>query len=84
MLTQIADYENQVPTDILQPSQTRYLSYFEEVLNGFIPLNKPLILQRIIMSGIPDVEGGESSNSSTPREGSSDDDDLRGGASRRR
>ena len=37
----------------------RYLEYFSEVLKGFIPLNKPLILQRIIMNGLPDVEDDE-------------------------
>jgi phosphatidylinositol-3,4,5-trisphosphate 3-phosphatase and dual-specificity protein phosphatase PTEN len=49
---QIADAHS--PTTLL-PSQQRYLGYFDEVLHGFIPLNKPLILQRLIINGIPDV-----------------------------
>jgi hypothetical protein len=40
---------------VLFPSQMRYLTYFEEVLNGFIPLHKPLILSRIVMQGIPKI-----------------------------
>ncbi len=32
------------------------MGYFGEVLKGYIPLNRPLILQRVIMNGMPDVE----------------------------
>jgi hypothetical protein len=53
--SQIADMQS--PTTLL-PSQSRYLGYFDEVLHGFIPLNKPLILQRLIINGIPDVTLG--------------------------
>ncbi len=46
----------------------RYINYFEEVLNGFIPLDKPMILQRVILSGLPDVEGGEINYSDSDEE----------------
>ncbi len=46
----------------------RYINYFEEVLNGFIPLDKPMILQRVILSGLPDVEGGEINYSESDEE----------------
>ncbi len=36
-------------------SQERYVGYFAEVMKGYIPLNRPLILQRVIMNGVPDV-----------------------------
>mmetsp|Transcript_33698 Transcript_33698/g.32722 ORF Transcript_33698/g.32722 Transcript_33698/m.32722 type:complete len:90 (-) Transcript_33698:898-1167(-) len=38
------------------------MNYFEDVINGFIPINKPLILQRIIMNGIPAVSSEEDSD----------------------
>jgi len=41
MFCQISGLE---PAQLLYPSQFRYMHYFEEVLNGFIPLNKPLVL----------------------------------------
>jgi hypothetical protein len=56
----------------LQASQLRYLGYFGEVLKGFIPLNKPLILQRVIMNGLPDVED---ENSFVNEDGYEDNDD---------
>eukprot|EP00347_Sterkiella_histriomuscorum_P007642 403348134 len=52
----ICQLQNTTPEELLYPSQMRYLSYFQEVIHGYIPLNKPLILQRIIMNGIPDIE----------------------------
>ena len=37
----------------------RYLDYFSDVLKGFTPINKPMVLQRIIMNGMPDVAADE-------------------------
>lgn len=51
------------------------MRYFEEVLNGFIPIDKPLILQRIIMNGIPDIEGDQADFQGDRQ---SDDEDLAG------
>jgi hypothetical protein len=59
-------------SEMLQASQLRYLGYFGEVLKGFIPLNKPLILQRVIMNGLPDVED---ENSFGNEDGYDDNDD---------
>jgi hypothetical protein len=67
---------------ILQPSQYRYLRYFEEVLNGFIPIDKPLILQRIIMNGIPDIEGDQPDFVVKMGSGESDDEELSGARKR--
>jgi hypothetical protein len=68
-LQYIADRRS-ISVDFLTiPSQRRYLQYFSNMLDGVKPRSEPLLLRRIIISGIPifgDNGGGEENNGCCP------------------
>ena len=38
---------------VMVPSQARYLEYFQNLLDGFVPPQQPLLLRRLIITGMP-------------------------------
>jgi len=44
------------PANLLIPSQARYLTYFESIVEGRRPRSEPLVFQRCIVHTVPDFE----------------------------
>lgn len=61
------------PESLFYPSQLRQMKFFDEILNGFIPLSKPMILQRIVINGMPDLNPNEMGAGYWEEEGSDDE-----------